>query len=114
MKSWIKVLVVTLVVGVPAFLLEPSGPFGAFWAPTPQLPPPTGAQLPLFMLLGLLEALSFGLGVAFLLFGYPLVRAAAGSRRLSWAAYLAVGWFLVNWWPHDSLHQHVGLELSGC
>jgi hypothetical protein len=41
------------------------------------------------------------------------VRAAAGSRGLTWTAYLAIGWFLVNWWPHDSLHQHVGLELGG-
>lgn len=110
----IKVLLVVLAAAIPAFLLEPNGPFGGFWAPTPAIEAPTGLQMPLFVFLGLTEALVFGLGIAFLAFGYPWVRSVApGWRGRTWAAYLSIAWILVNWWPHDSLHQHVGFELNG-
>jgi len=28
-------------------------------------------------------------------------------------AYLAIGWYLVNWWPHDNLHLVNGVYLWG-
>ena len=60
------------------------------------------------------EALTFGLGVSFLLFGFaPLKRAVGGSAWRTWAIYLSVGWFLVSWWPHDNLHIHNGDDLQG-
>ncbi len=113
MPIWVKVLIVTLVFGIPAFLLEPPGPLGGFWAPAPQMARPSGVQVPLFMVLGLAEGLVFGLGVAFLAFGYSLVQRATVSRGWTWAVYLAIAWSLINWWPHDSLHVHNGLELDG-
>jgi len=59
------------------------------------------------------ETLAFGLGITFLLFGFPaLLRLARGSRLRAWAMYLSVGWFLVSWWPHDNLHLHNGLDLQ--
>jgi len=106
-------LAVTLVFAVVALIAGPNGPLGGFWRPTTTVAPPTGALLPLFMLLSLAEALAFGLGIAFLLFGYPLVRDFAPvSAGLARAAHLSIAWLLINWWPHDSLHLHVGLNLG--
>ncbi|MCK6629829.1 MAG: hypothetical protein L6R45_32225 [Anaerolineae bacterium] len=108
-----KVIITTLVFGVLAFLSSPNGPLGGFWAPPADFPVPTGVQVPLFMVLGVVEALLFGLGASFLIFGYPLVKAIApASPRLTMVAYLSIFWLLISWWPHDSLHIHSGLELN--
>lgn len=114
MKTWIKVLIVTVVLAVITLLISPNGPLGTFWAPPPDFPTPTGAQLPLFMLLGIFEAVAFGLGISFLIFGYPLIKAIApASTTLTTAAHLAIAWLLINWWPHDSLHIFNGIALNG-
>jgi len=113
-RRWLKWLIVTLVLAVIAFVASPNGPLGTFWRPSPQVPAPAGAQLPLLILLNMAEVISFGLGVSFLIFGYPLVRSALpASKGLTFAAYLSIGWLLANWWPHDSLHVANGLELNG-
>jgi len=114
MKPRTKVVITTLGLAIVAFLAAPKGPLGEFWAPHPSVPEATGVQIPLFMLLGVVEALSFGLGVSFLIFGYPLVKAIGpASAAMTRAAHLSIAWFLINWWPHDSLHIHNGLELNG-
>jgi hypothetical protein len=65
-------------------------------------------------MLNIFEALTFGLGISFLIFGYPLVRAISpASRGLTHAAHLSIAWLLLNWWIHDSLHIHVGMVLNG-
>ena len=113
----LKWIAVAGVLGVFAFLTGVNGPLGAAlfgWHPAPGSPEPVGVQLPLFMLLGLAEALAFGFGVAFLLFGYPWVRAAgAASAPLARLAHLSIAWVLINWWAHDSFHIANGLNLSG-
>ena len=84
------------------------------WPPAPGGPEPSAGQLPFFIILAACEALTFGLGVSFLLFGFtPLQRAVGGSSLRAWAMYLAIGWFLVSWWPHDNLHIHNGDDLQG-
>lgn len=108
-----KVLAVTLIVGVAAFLTEPHGPLGAFWAPASDIPAAVGVQIPLFMALGVVEALVCGAGIAFLLFGFSTVRHNNVSPGLARAAHLSISWILVNWWAHDSLHLHNGMDLSG-
>ncbi len=114
MKIQTKAAFVTLVLGLCAFLTEPHGPLGAFWAPDPSVPQAVGVQVPLFMLLGVFEALAFGLGVAFLLFGYsPLKATFPVSAPLARAAHLSIAWLLLNWWAHDSLHLHNGMNLNG-
>ena len=41
-----------------------------------------------------------------MLFGFaPLKRAMGGSSWRTWAAFLAIGWFLISWWPHDNIHN---------
>ncbi len=109
----IKVLAVTIIVGMAAFLTEPHGPLGAFWAPAPDVPAAVGVQIPLFMVLGVVEALVCGAGVAFLLFGFSTVRHNNVSPGLARAAHLSITWIMVNWWAHDSLHLHNGMDLSG-
>jgi len=114
MKVPMKVVIVTLLVGVFGFLTEAHGPLGGFWAPSPTLPQAVGVQVPLFMILGAAEALALGLGVSFLLFGYSTLKAnVPASATLTRAAHLAIAWLLINWWAHDSLHQHNGMNLNG-
>jgi hypothetical protein len=109
MKPWVKVALVTALFAVPAMALGQ-----VIWPPAPGGPEPTAGQLPFFILLAVFEALTFGLGVSFLLFGFaPLKRAVGGSAWRTWAIYLSVGWFLVSWWPHDNLHIHNGDDLQG-
>ena len=73
MKGWLKWSLVTLIVGAVAFALTP------FWPISPTAPQPPGTVLPLFIALSLVESLSLGLGVAFLIFGRPLVSRLGGS-----------------------------------
>ena len=109
MKTWMKVLFVTALFGVPAFLLGP-----VIWPPAAGGPEPSAGQLPFFVVLFAIEALAFGLGISFLAFGLPLVRKAAGGSRLrAWAMYLSIVWLLVSWWPHDNLHIHTAMDLQG-
>lgn len=109
-----RVIALTLGLAVVAFLFSPNAPLGGFWRPGPTVPMPSAAQLPLFILLNLAEVITFGLGVSFLVFGFPLVRAISpASQLLTRATHLSIAWLLLNWWPHDSLHLHFGLELNG-
>lgn len=109
MKTWIKVLIVTVVVAVPAMILGP-----IVWPPAEGGPEPTAGQLPFFIFLAAMESVLLGLGISFLIFGFPLTsRISSGSKPLTWAMYLAIGWLLVSWWPHDNLHIHVGDDMQG-
>ncbi len=111
---WRAALVLTVLLAVFAVLANPSGPLGFFWRPSPHMPEPTWILLPLGVLLKIAEGLAFGGGIAFLIFGYPLVRAAApASLGLARAAHVSIAWLLANWWPHDSLHIHIGMDLGG-
>ena len=112
--NWIKWLVVTLMLAIIAFLASPNGPLGGFWRPSADFPQPTDAQLPLFILLNVVESLAFGFGVSFLIFGYPLMQTILpASKGLTLAAHLSIAWLLFSWWPHDSLHVANGLNLNG-
>ncbi|CAN5675613.1 MAG: hypothetical protein M3494_01895 [Actinomycetota bacterium] len=109
MKMWMKVALVTLACAVPAVALG-----NVIWPPAVGGPEPTSGQLPFFIVLEIITSITFGLGVAFLLFGFPMTnRAASGSRLFAWAMYLSVGWMLVSWWPHQHLHISNGENLQG-
>jgi hypothetical protein len=113
-QNWLKWLIPTLPLAVIAFVLSPNGPLGTFWRPTHDAVMPTGFVLLLFILLNVAEVLAFGTGISFLIFGYPLVKnVLPQSKGLAFAAYLSIGWLLINWWPHDSLHLHNGLDTHG-
>jgi hypothetical protein len=109
LKPWVKVTVVTVVVGIAAMALGP-----ILWPMAEGGAQPTAGQLFFFILLEVIQSLAFGLGIAFLLFGLPTMRrVSSNSRLLGWAMYLSIGWLLVSWWPHSHLHQVVGENLQG-
>lgn len=113
MRTRTKVAILTLVVAIPAFLAEPAGPLGGFWAPHPSATP-TASQETLFMMLGVLEALMLGGSVAFLAYGYPILGSIRrSSPGLTRAAHLSIVWILAQWWAHDSLHIHNGPDVGG-
>jgi len=112
--NWTKFGLVTVVLAAFAFILSPNGPLGSFWSPDPHMPTPTAGQLPLFILLNVAEVVTFGIGLAFLTFGLPIMRAVApASKGLTRAAQISIAWLLFSWWPHDSLHVHNGMALGG-
>jgi hypothetical protein len=102
-------IILTLVLAALAFVFSPHMPLGRFWAPAAGLPQPAGIQIFLLVLLNIFEVLAFGLGVSFLVFGWSYVRAISpASRGLTIASFVSTAWLLANWWPHDSLHLHIG------
>jgi hypothetical protein len=107
MTSAYKWIAVVLVAGFASFFLT-----NVFWPQAPGGPVP-GALLPWFIILSIGESLAFGLGVAFLVFGYRTVQRAGTGRVLTLLAYLSIAWYLVNWWPHDNLHRVNGQNLVG-
>ena len=109
MKAWHKVLPIILATALPAFVLGP-----IIWPPDTHAGTPSSLQLALFIVLAALDALAFGLGVAFIICGLPLVRrVAGGSRARTWATFIAIIWLLISWWPHDNMHKHNGMDLAG-
>src|SRR3989338_10619101 len=108
MKIKAKFIIVTVVLGALALA------FGhTFWPPAAGLPVPTPTQIGFFEFFGIIEALFFGFGVAFIIFGYPLVRRVAQElKRPALAGFVALAWLLVSWWPHDNLHMHNGMDIQ--
>jgi hypothetical protein len=108
MKRGWKILLITLIIGVTAFFLGP-----VIWPPSPDIRP-TQAQVPYLMVLSAIEALTFGFGIAFIAYGWPLVKQMAkGSKKAAGIMYVSLAWLLVSWWPHDNLHIHNALNIDG-
>jgi hypothetical protein len=96
-RRW-QVVLIALAFGIPAFLL------GRVLWPDPvgaATPPPS--VLPIFIAISALEALLFGLGVAFVVFGRRWLN--FDGSKLGIAAFVAIAWNLVSWWPHDNFHR---------
>lgn len=109
MKPLQRFVLITLVVAAPAFVLGP-----IIWPPDAHGPAPAGLQLVLLVALSALESLAFGLGVAFVVNGLPLVRrVAGGSPARAWITFMATAWLLLSWWPHDNMHKHNGSDIGG-
>jgi hypothetical protein len=104
MKLWIKVLLVTVIFALPAFALGPK-----IWPPSPDAHP-TASQLPWLMALSAIEAVTFGLGMSFLFFGWK--RFVGKGAHACWA-FASLTWLLVSWWPHDNAHIHNGFYMPG-
>ena len=105
LRIWMKVLVVTVLCAIAALVLDP-----ILWHRAEGMPEPSAGLLPFFIVLSVIEAITFGLGVSFLVFGLPLVRkVSGGSGPLTWATYLSIGWLSISWWPHDNFHQSVAM-----
>ena len=106
MSPRIGTIVITIVVGLASFLTR------VIWPDAPGGPQPTDTQLILLILLGVIDSLVFGVGVAFLLYGLPLVRRFVAAGRLAWLTYLAIAFQLLSWWPHSNLPRVAGDDLG--
>lgn len=114
MKLRSNVLLVMALGTLIGIAVGPQTPIGqAMWPPKPLHTPPSGAQTVAFAFFGIVETVIFGLGVAFLAFGYPAVRRRAASTRMAIATYASIGWLLVSWLPHDNLHPFFGEDPAG-
>jgi len=99
-RTWLPVVVLTLIIAVPAFLVNP-----IIWAPAPGGPAPTAAQIPYLIALDVMQAVFLGLGVAFLIFGLPIMRSISpDSKTRAWAMYLSIAYLMISWWPHIGMH----------
>lgn len=120
MRTKAKVALLTLAIAIPAFLLGNAAPAGGWWADAwpwtdgGDHGEPSSVQLPFFLFLAALEAVSLGLAVSFLVWGFPAMkRLASGRTGLATAMYASAAWVLGNWWLHDNLHQVNGFDLTG-
>ena len=108
-KRALAFAVVALVFAVPAFLFGPT-----IWPDPADAPVPTPAQVPHLTILSIVDALTLGVGAAFLVFGWPFVRdAMPHHRRAALLSYLATAWLLVSWWPHANAHRANGTDITG-
>lgn len=94
--------VTTIIAAVAAFLLD-----RVLWPDLPDMVAPTSVQLPFLMGVAAIEAIAFGIGISFLIFGWKFMR---GRSTGDWLVFLSATWSLVSWWPHDNLHRtmHMG------
>ena len=103
LRNW-KFIAVIVVCTVGSFALTP-----VIW-PFATAGGPPSSLAPLFVVLGIFESLAFGVGVAFLIWGWPLLQRVGQPYWLTLLAYVSIGWYLVNWWPHDNLHRVIGVS----
>ncbi len=102
--SWVKVLLVTVLVGIAAFMMGP-----IIWPPAEGNPSPSATQIPFLLFLNLVQATVLGLGVSFLAFGLSVMRRISPDSRVrAWAMYLSIAYLMVSWWPHINMHVHNG------
>jgi len=107
--SKIKAASLIIVITALSFLVTPK-----IWPMAAGGMRPTAMQLPFFILLSVIESLSFGVGVWFVIEGKKVLSAqAAASKKLITWAYLAAAWSLLSWWPHDNFHKANGENLQG-
>ncbi len=100
MKRTLMWVGITLVVGAVTLGLSRT-----IWPEAAGGGQPPGSLLPFFIVLGLAESFLFGLGIAFIVFGSRILVRSRQPLWLSYAAYAAIAWLLVSWWPHDNLHR---------
>jgi hypothetical protein len=82
------------------------------WPDAPGAAQPSAGLLPFYIVVGLVESIAFGLGIAFLIFGGRLMTSFGQGRGLTLLTYLSIAWLLINWWPHANLHRVVGTNFS--
>ena len=103
-RPWVKVLAISVLVAIPAFILGP-----IIWPPAEGSPSPTATQIPFLLFLNLVQATVLGLGVSFLAFGLSVMRRISPDSKVrAWAMYFSIAYLMVSWWPHINMHVHNG------
>ena len=100
-------LVLTLVIGAVAFITGPK-----IWPMAYEVPMPPPNLLPAYIAFAAVEALAFGFAAAFALLGWPAIRdLRLGAGWLNRLLFVTLIWFMGNWWFHDNLHMHIGVDM---
>ncbi|MEM7322130.1 MAG: hypothetical protein AAF531_03500 [Actinomycetota bacterium] len=102
-NKWIAVIVVG---AIAATLFRATGPLGGFWGLESGDTDPSGGALAALVLAEIVESVAFGVGLAWIAFGWPVVSRL--NRPLAVPAFIAVAWGLISWAPHTSFHQSIG------
>ncbi len=68
---------------------------------------PPASLMPLFMGVGFLSSVTFGIGIAFLIFGHKPMRRVESGHGLTFWTFVSTIWILISWWPHENLHRVV-------
>lgn len=76
-----------------------------FWPRSTELSGVPQPWATFFFILYVCECLSFGLGIAFLVYGPGLMARRGRPRWLTALAYPAVAWLLTAWWPQDNFYR---------
>ena len=106
MKTSYKIAIVAIPLAIATFVLG-----RIIWPEMPGMPGPSSSLVPHFMLIGALESISFGIGIAFLLFGWRYARSAKTKfGNMAIATFLSIAWMLISWWPHDNMHRVNGMD----
>jgi hypothetical protein len=106
-KSW-QMFLLTIAIGGGAFFVGPQ-----IWPAGHDVPMPPSNLLPGYIAISAVEALAFGFAVAFVVFGWPKIRdLRLGAQSLNRMLLVTLSWLMGNWWIHDSLHMHVGLDMN--
>ncbi len=108
-RKWVTTSIVGFIIAV---LFGAQGPLGGFWGSGADTDTdPSGAALAGLIGAGLVEAVAFGVGLAWIAFGWSVVKSV--NRPLAVATFVAIAWGLVSWAPHTAFHQSLGDENWG-
>src|SRR5689334_6407924 len=108
MKTSTKFTIITIVFAVAAFSLGK-----VIWPDIDGAPMPTAGQVPFFIFLSALEALAFGVGIAFAALGWKYAKALIPEKSQAVLSFVAIVWLLISWWPHDNMHRVNGMDTTG-
>ena len=112
MSTKTKFVSVVVVFGLISFALS-----RVIWPDVmePGMMGPSSGQLPFFIFISVFESVAFGVGVAFLFFGWPMVRRTLPDQYTGAVlTFLSIAWMLISWWPHDNMHRVNGTnDLAG-
>lgn len=102
-----RMLVLTVVIGAAAFITGRK-----IWPMGHDVPMPPANLLSTYIAFAAVEALAFGFAAAFALLGWPVIRdLPLGPRWFNKLLFVTLVWFMGNWWFHDNLHMHIGLDM---
>lgn len=96
MSKKLLIGIVILICSIAAFLLS-----NILWIAPEDSLQPSIELIPFFIIYSTIDSIAFGIGMAFLIFGFP----SRKNSSLSVFTYLSVAWLLVSWWPHDNFHR---------
>jgi hypothetical protein len=104
----ISTILLTIILGIITFILSP-----LLWPSSPDLVPPNNL-LPFYIFISLIESLTFGFGIAFLIIAFPyLKKVPKEAKTRTYLAFISLIWLLVSWWPHDNFHRMNGMNMEG-